>query len=106
MGSADSSSIQRRPYTVRTSADPSGSLPEFGVSRSFSENPTTWVDGSWVAGTLKAHRLGGQEIKALSPLVGDGQDLDITENGIWVIWIRWTVGDETPLMAAEQVDFY
>lgn len=99
---ADLTTAERRPEVVRTSGDPTASPPEFGVSRSWESNPTLWVAGSW----LGTYDTINKTVNALTPIMGQGQALDITETGIWVIYVRWTVADETPVRAVEQVTFY
>ncbi len=100
--SADSTTVERRPYVVKTSGDPSAVAPSFGLSRSYESNPTVWVDGQWVG----TYDTSTNQIDALTPLIGPGQALDVTETGLWVVYVRWTVNDETPVRAVDQINFY
>ena len=102
MTDADKTTVERRPYVIKTSSDPSAADVEFGVSRSYDVNPTLWVSGSWVG----PYDTVTNTIDALTPLVGEGQALDITDTGLWVIYVRWTVVDEIPVRAIDQVTFY
>jgi len=95
----DSSTAERVPVTIATSADPTGGDVEFSLTTGAS--PTVWVagtwDGSWNATTGR--------VSALSPLVGDGQDLDTDTDGVsdWSLWVRWTVGTEVPVRLATKI---
>jgi len=81
--------------TIRTSSDPTGALPEFAVGEGTS--PSGFVAGSW-AGAWDAT---SGEIQAVTPLVGLGQVLDLTQRGTWRLWAKWTVDLEDPVRLVE-----
>lgn len=95
----ESSTAEKLPYTVTTSSDPSAAAPEFALTTS--GDPSSWVAGEWTGGVWSPTT---GKIRALSPLVGDGQTLDLNAGTVYSVWIRWTVGAETPVRLAEQIN--
>jgi hypothetical protein len=89
--SIESTTAEKLPVLITTSADPTGSLPEFALTTS--GDPSTWVDGEWDG----AWSSTTGKIQALTPLVGDGQALDVTDGVDYDLWARWVVGTETPV---------
>jgi hypothetical protein len=88
------------PYVVTTSSDPSGDPPEFSATTTLGD-PTTWVEGEWTGGAWSPT---DGEIRALSPLAGDGQALDLNPGTRPYLYVRWTVGIETPVRLLEQIN--
>lgn len=99
MRDVESTTAEKLPYVVTTSSDPSAAPPEFALT--ITGDPSTWVEGEWTGG---AWQPTDGKIRALSPLLGDGQDLDVTAGTRPYLSIRWTVGVETPVRLLEQIN--
>lgn len=99
MRDVESTTAEKMPYLITTSSDPSAAAPEFAVTTS--GDPSTWVEGEW---TGEAWSPTDGQIRALTPLVGAGQALAITAGTQPYLWIRWTVGTETPVRLLEQIN--
>lgn len=77
--------------TVKSDADPTGTTPGWAVTSLDATAPGATTAGTWsgayVAATDKA--------VASSPLIGDGQSLDINSGSTYRLWLSVTVGSET-----------
>lgn len=89
----DASSAERHAIVVRTSADPTGSPPEYGVTTTHETPPGSWVVGQWVSAWDSDTKL----IESVTPIMGEGEALAVTGEQTYVLWIRWTVSGETPV---------
>lgn len=72
-----------------TSSDPTGTPPGFAVT-----SPAATTPGSFTAGSWDGTWVDGQRITAITPLIGDGQDLDVTSGEVYALWIRVVAGSE------------
>ncbi len=95
----ESTTSEKVPGTVKTSADPTGALPEFALTTVNTEPTWPGTDGEW-DGTWSATT---REIDMLSPLVGDGAALDVAGGTDFDLWVRWTVGTETPAKLVDRL---
>jgi len=89
----ESTTAERLAVTITTTADPTGSVPEFAVTQG--PDPTVWVPGSWTGGW---DPISG-EVSAASAVIGAGQVLAVTA-GQWRLYARWQVGAERPVRLA------
>ncbi len=91
----ESTTSERVNVEVTTTADPTGALPDFAVTTTDTE-PSSWVAGSW-DGTWDSTT---GKVDAKSPTVGAGASLVVAGGTDYDLWIRWTVGSETPVKLA------
>lgn len=82
-----STSVEKLRATVYSSSDPTGGVVEWQLAAAGSAPAI----GSWVAGTWSGSYASGKAT-AVSPLIAS---LGATA-GRFGVWIRWTVGTETP----------
>ncbi len=87
----ESSSAERIPVDWTTPADPTGAFPAFVLATSSDLSGAVWVNGTW-----DTTYTNGQAT-ALTPLIGDGQALDVTGGVDYYLYGRCTVGVETPV---------
>lgn len=85
---------EKIPVIITTTADPTGTAPTFALTADTIGATTTdpFVAGEW-SGTWNTTT---GEIDALTPLVGDGQALDVDPDTDYQLHAAWTVGTETP----------
>lgn len=97
----ESSTAERREVEITTSADPTSTPPEFALITDTALTEEDFVagtyDGTWDAET--------GTVKALSPLVGEGQALPAEEGTTYRHFVRWTVGVEQPVRLFEILRF-
>lgn len=92
----ESSSAEKLLAEIITDSDPtSEAAPEFSITTGLRDDPGSWVAGSWVSGSWveKTNRA-----DAVSPVMGSGQALDVTEGNQYNLWMRWTIGGQTPVL--------
>lgn len=82
--------------TLKSSADPTGTLPDFAFMVG-DRKPTVadWKAGSWVAGTTYDARL----------LIGPGSDVDL-EPGRYTVWFRVIDNPEIPIDPFDTLELY
>jgi hypothetical protein len=88
------SSVEKLAALVVTDTDPTGDAPEWQATATGGPATDDWETGEW-DGTYSSGRA-----TALSPVIAT---LGIDEVGTWRLWVRWTVGSETPVRMAGQV---
>lgn len=90
----ESTTAERQNVTVKAPSDPTGGAVEFAVTTGPSPtDPSGWVAGSWF-GTWSAET---SLVTALTPVMGNGQALSINGDTLYDLWVRFTVGTETPV---------
>lgn len=87
-----STTREKLPVEITTTADPTGALPEFAVTTTSDSDGATWVDGEWDG----AWSTSTGKINAKTPLVGAGQALDLTVEVDYYLHARWVIGTEQP----------
>lgn len=90
----ESASAEQLRAWLRSGHDPAASDPEWQLTTSDDESPAElgWVAGEWETDWVQ--RTG--RVSTLSPLTGDGADLDAPA-GRYAVWVRWTDGTATPV---------
>lgn len=90
----ESATAEALRVTVVSRADPTGTNPNFEMLVHTATSPT----GTWSAGTWDGSwdPVSG-EVSAITPVIGTGQTLDLTENQFHKLWMQWTHGSETPV---------
>ena len=83
------------PVTIWAPSDPTLSgVPSFAFQPAGSDAALSWVNGSWVSGSWSAST--GSAV-ALTPSLSDGT---VTLSaGRYVVFVRHTLGSETPVMS-------
>lgn len=89
----ESVTAERLSVVIGTTADPTGTPPQFAVSQG--TDPGTFVAGTW-AGSWNSTT---GEAEALTPVLGAGQALAVTQ-GDWRLYAKWTVAGESPVRVA------
>ena len=84
--------------TIETPASPTGD-PAFKLTTGFTPDATSWSNGSWNG----AYDADTTRIKADSPNIGDGETLDINQGQTYVLWMRWTAGDDIPVRPVARI---
>lgn len=92
----ESTSSEKIPVIIYTSADPIANNPTFAITTSNTE-PTGFQTGEWQGSWNNATGA----INALTPLAGQGQTLDATPGTDYYLWARWIIGTETPTVQAQ-----
>ena len=93
----ESTSIESIEVTVTSRVDIDAAPPEFQLTDIDATSPT----GAWVAGVWQS--VSGGSGKALTPLIGAGQPLDVVEGSNYKLWIRWSAATETPVRPVDSV---
>lgn len=89
----ESTTVEKIPVVITTPADPTGNTVAFAVTTTTTQ-PTSWQNGTW--STSWSATTG--EATALTPVVGDGQTIDLDPGTDYDLWARWTIaGGETPV---------
>ncbi len=84
---------EKIPVTITTTSDPTGTAPTFAITAdTIGATTSSYVAGEW-SGTWNSTT---GDIDALTPLIGDGQALDVDPDTDYQLHARWTVGAETP----------
>jgi hypothetical protein len=97
----ESSTLEKLLLPLTTSADPTGALPEFGLTVGDREDPpVSMVDGEWSGGWVSVNG----RVDALTPLIGASANPSsglVIEQGVtYDLWVAWTVGVERPARRA------
>ena len=83
---------------VTTVADPTSSPIEWAFSPAGSTvEPSSWTVGAWVGS------YAGGKVQAISPLLPSATSTVTLAEGRWTVWVRWSVGSETPVERAFQL---
>jgi hypothetical protein len=86
-------SIETLRATIKTTNDPTGTAPAFAFSALSDMDPTDdWNNGSW--GTWNSS---SKVADAVSPTFPDTTATVSLSVGTYNIWMKWTVGSETPI---------
>ena len=97
----ESTTAERVPVTLWTTADPTATLPEFSITTGTRSDPGTFQNGVWDSDGWDSTT---GRVVAWSPVVGSGQALDITEGTNYDLWVRWTISGETPVKLAGRLE--
>lgn len=83
----ESTSVEPFLVWLRAPGDPTGSLPEFGVTAVDATDPDgTWANGAWAS----TWNSGTGRVAAHSATVGvAGADLTVVEGGHYKLWVRY-----------------
>jgi hypothetical protein len=94
----ESTTAERLPVKIETAADPTGAGVEFAVTTGATQ-PVTWVAGSWLgpASSVAVDGVVRWTARALTPLLGDGQALDLNPGIGYDLWVRWSAAGEVPV---------
>jgi hypothetical protein len=90
----ESTTAEKLQVEISTVADPTAGAVQFAVTQG--HDPTSFQAGNWVVGSWDPST--GTAV-ALTPLLGAGQTLAVTE-GIWRLFAKWSVAGETPVRLA------
>lgn len=90
----ESTSVERPRAAIRTPQDPTGSLPEWSLTVGDRSDPSTWHEGRW-PGDWNSDN-GRVEVEGA--LLGPGQAMEIAAGEVANMWLRFTNGDETPVL--------
>lgn len=94
----ESTTKEKRPYTVTAPGDPTATPPQFALTTTTTQ-PTSWVNGEW-SGTWSTTT---GKATALTPLIGAGWALDVAPGTDYDLWIKPTDGIEAPVMHADRI---
>jgi hypothetical protein len=83
-------SVESLSAVITTSADPTAGAVSWQATAVGSQPVGTWVAGSWSGSYASG------EATTVSPLLAA---LGLT-TGTWRLWVRWSVGSETPIRIA------
>lgn len=97
MRTLESAAAKRYLVTIETPADPTGSAVEFAVVPATATSPSSWVAGNWQS----AWSSTTSRVQALTPLIGTGQALNVTEGQDYRVYMRWQAGGDTPVELAD-----
>ena len=75
---------------VSTPADPTGDPIEFAFTQG-GVDASSWTVGAWVGSYADG------KAQAISPLLPSSGSTVTLAKGRWRVWVRWTVGSETPV---------
>ncbi len=82
----ESASIEPVDVTIKSVADPTGSLPTFSVTATnVTTPPGPWIDGSWDG----AWSATTKRISAVSPTLGATGAGVVVAEGRYTLWIKW-----------------
>jgi hypothetical protein len=81
---------------VSTPADPTGDPIEWAFTQGGAQ-PTSWTVGAWVGSYASG------KVQAISPLLPSATSTVTLAPGRWTVWVRWSVGSETPVEAPFEV---
>ena len=83
---------------VTTPADPTGDPIEWAFTPAGSTvEPSSWTVGAWVGSYADG------KVQAISPLLPSAGSTVTLAEGRWTVWVRWSVGSETPVERAFQL---
>ena len=92
MKTIESVGVAKENVIVRTFSDPTGTPPDFAVTSGATE-PSSWVAGEWNG----SFDVATSEIPALTPTMGSAGALVVAGGSEYDLWVRWTIGVETPV---------
>lgn len=76
---------------VKSDTDPTGTAPGWAITALDATAPGSTSAGTWAV----AYSATTDKATARSPLIGDGQTLDLTSGSTYRLWLSVTAGSET-----------
>lgn len=97
----ESTTAEKIPVPIVTSADPTGTLPRFRITQGGTD--PVWLaapEGEW----LNTWDPGTGEITALTPLIGNGQTLDVDQGNDYSLYLQWDIPGTPPEIPATRAN--
>lgn len=101
----ESSTSENLGVTITAPVDPTSYTLEFAVSTTTDLSSASWEAGTW-DGSWNDNEDSPEagQIAASTPLIGDGETLDISQGGKYYLYFRVDTGTQTPVRLIDFLD--